>query len=178
MYIWLAIDVEEQLRTFREKVVALTAALGIENPSLTLPLHISLRISFQAPDSLSDEILEKVQTYFHSLKPFSVAVEGLETMRGILWLRVQKSAALDEIHRHLTDLTETEYGIASHLFDADFRYHISLVTGCSEAAAQKACAALQALPIPDFLHARTLVLGTSRTGRAGDYQVTQRISIE
>ena len=54
MYLWTAIDVDEPLEKLREKVAWAAQKAGIPNTALTLPLHISLKISFPsaAPEVL------------------------------------------------------------------------------------------------------------------------------
>ena len=42
MYIWLAIDVDDQLASLRAAAQRVTDELYAGNPALTLPLHISL----------------------------------------------------------------------------------------------------------------------------------------
>ena len=46
MYIWVAIDVNEQVGELREKAENYVSTHGLSSPTLTLPFHISLKISF------------------------------------------------------------------------------------------------------------------------------------
>ncbi len=177
MYLWFAIDVDQQLTQLRKKAEQITAAGRISNAALTLPAHISLRISFPVEEDIREELLAKVRHYFQSLAPFSVQIKGLEVVQGIVWLRIRENDRLQEIHTQLLDLTQREYAIAPHPFDGDFKYHVSLLTGNDPRLARDFFQALGQLPLPATLRVDTLILGASPTGRAGDYAVTETIFI-
>lgn len=177
MYLWTAIDVSPQLAALRGKVEAISAEQGISNAALTLPLHISLRISFPVEDALEREITGRLQSYLKSLRPFAVQVEGVERAGGIVWLRIRENDRLRAIHASLVGLLEREYGVQAQKFDLDFQYHVSLLTGETPAAARRFSEALGEPSVPQTLEVNRLVIGASKTGRAGDYRVTQTICI-
>ena len=60
MYIWVAIDVNEQVGELREKAENYVSTHGLSSPTLTLPFHISLKISFQIPDNRCQEEVQDI----------------------------------------------------------------------------------------------------------------------
>ena len=52
MYIWVGINVEDQLREVRRAVDSVFEKIEISNVTCQLPLHISLKISFEIENSL------------------------------------------------------------------------------------------------------------------------------
>ena len=44
--IWVGIGVDEQLQSVRERIAAVEERLALSNSNLTLPLHISMKMSF------------------------------------------------------------------------------------------------------------------------------------
>ena len=79
MYIWVAVDVDQQLKGLRDQVVRITEAIHSDNSALTLPFHISLRISFQTEDSLCEEVVNRISDYFLTLSAFQVDIEKTRT---------------------------------------------------------------------------------------------------
>ena len=51
MYIWVGINVEDQLREVRRAVDGVFEKIEISNVTCQLPLHISLKISFEIENS-------------------------------------------------------------------------------------------------------------------------------
>ena len=54
MYIWIGINVSDQLLTVGEKARQIENEIGFVNSNFTLPLHVSLKISFPVEDALFD----------------------------------------------------------------------------------------------------------------------------
>lgn len=177
MYIWTAIDVDSQLAALRRKAEAVTSSIGSDNSALTLPLHISLRISFPADDARFEEIIGYIARYLGSQSPFAVEVQGIENFKNIVWLKVKSNPRLQEIHTWLVDSLARKYGIGTHAFDSDFMYHISLFTDDDPAKAAAAYTALSSEPVPPSLAADRFVIGVSESGRAGEYRVAREIAL-
>ena len=170
MYIWCAVDLEDQLAEVRRTVEAVCADVGGENPALTLPLHISLKISCEVDDLRFEEAVRVISAHFSGIRPFEIATEGIERQGGILWIRHCESDELCDLHDWLVELFREEYGVMPHAFDLCFAYHSSLYVG-DENKAIAIQERLSGMEIPDRLIADRFVIGCSESGKAGEYRV-------
>ena len=170
MYIWTAIDVDRQLLELRECAKKASLELGVSNPALTLPLHISLKISTEINDDCFDEAVEAINEYFLSLLPFEIEVTGIERCDGVVWVRHRENEFLSKIHLWLVDFFYQRYGVMPHEFDLDFAYHSSLFVG-SEDEAKAAFELLKDRETPRKLIAEKFIIGCSESGKAGEYRV-------
>jgi 2'-5' RNA ligase len=134
-----------------------TNSLNSANSALTLPLHISLRMSFPADDLICEEIIEYIARYLGSLSPFTVEVQGIENFRNIVWLKIKTCPRLREIHSWLVDSLSQKYGTGAHIFDSDFMYHISLFLDDDPAKVNRAYSALSSEPVPVNMTANGLL---------------------
>lgn len=177
MYIWLAIDVDDQLASLRAAAQYVTDELSAWNPVLTLPLHISLRISFPVEDALSARVIDRIAGYFATLQPFSVTPDKIERHGLVVWLKMTPNDHLRRIHDDLVCMLQEEFGVRPHPFDNDFLYHASLFLSADEANVAVAFTALQAAEYPAELTAHRLVIGESETGSAGEYRIRQAYTL-
>lgn len=177
MHIWTAVSFEDQLSELRDQCTSISEELGLANPSLTLPIHTSLAISFAVEDCQSESVITELTDYFSSLTPFSVHTEQIEQNGSIIWLRIKESPALTGIHTHLIDLLQRRYGIQPHPFDLDFQFHATLFFGGEENALNTALSRIKFLPLPETLTAHHFVIGTSPSGQPGTYSVCREIDI-
>lgn len=176
MYLWTAIDLDDQLPALREAAQAVAEANASCNHALSLPLHVSLRISFFINDAQADVVIHRIIALLAAQKPFTLQPSAIEQSGDrLIWLRIAESEALSRLHRQLVEGLQEEYGIPPHEFDLSFRYHASLFIGDCAGSADAAWRALKDLPYPESLRADTFVIGCSATGQAGDYRVLRRI---
>ena len=175
MYVWLAIDVDEQLKALRSRTEQVTAQLACFNSALTLPLHISLRMSFPIEDAAFESAVNRIERWYRTLSPFQIAVQGMERNRNVVWLKIAGCPELERLHSEVVRLLQEEYGIGLHPFDQDFRFHASLFLNSDENKAAEAFSLLQNESLPFTLTASRFVIGCSETGRAGEYRVIRTI---
>lgn len=171
MYIWSAIDIEDQLSGLREKVNRITQELGMKTPVLSLPFHISLRISFPIPDELRDEVEDFMFAYLSSLPSFAIQVEGLEKSGNIIWIRMKESPDLRGLHEELCSLLQKRFDIRLQEFDRIFIFHSTLVFAEDELKTREAFSRLEKLEIPSTLFARKFAIGPAITGATGESAV-------
>ena len=176
MYIWTAICFEHQLAGLRQACIAISKELGLPNPSLTLPIHTSLAISFETEDAQAERIIDDLAEYFSTLTPFPVCTEDIEQNGPIIWLKMMENDMLAGIHSHLIHLLRHRYGIEPHPFDLEFKFHATLFFGGEDSALNAALARIKQVPLPKQLTAREFVIGTSPTGQPGTYTVCREIS--
>ena len=177
MYIWVAIDVNEQVGEIRQKAENYVSDHGISSPTLTLPFHISLKISFQIPDNRCQEAMQDIREFLKSLKPFSIAVRGIEQNGPIVWIAMEENSELTYIHKRLDEMLMKKYGVAQHTYDKSFRFHTSVLMIDHEEQLLRAFQAMKDTNIPKVLKAERLVIGSSEIGQAGTYRVNEEIDL-
>lgn len=176
MYVWTAIDVDEPLKKLKSKVAYVTEKAGVPNTALTLPLHISLRISFWLDDSLFWEAVNRISEYYQTLSAFHVRVQGIEQKGNIVWIKIEENKELDKIHKDLVGIFLKEYGVQPHAYDQAFLYHATLWMGEDAAKAEEAYSDLRQEELPDRLAAKKFVIGCSESGTAGEFRVIREFS--
>lgn len=175
MHIWIAADLDPQLGELKAQLCAIRSRMDLDDPSGTLPLHISLKISFEIGDDLVEDALRAVTQYCSAQSPFPVSPEGIEQNGSIVWIKARANGALRKIHSDLTGLMQERFGITPHEFDLDFKFHTTLFFGSCRAEADRAFAAMQNLPLPTEVNVNRFLIGTSPTGQPGTYRVIREI---
>lgn len=177
MYIWVAIDVNEQVRELRENAENYMKQQGLSSTTFTLPFHISLKISFQIPNDKFEEAVSDIRDFYKSLKSFQIIVKGIEQAGPIVWITMQDNVKLDDIHKKLDEMLFEKYGVIQHAFDKDFRFHTSVLMIHNEEQIIKAFDAIKDTNIPEILRADRFIIGSSVEGRAGTYSVIEEIEL-
>ena len=75
MFLWCAIDLDDQMTALKEEVRKVSEELDIENIALLLPFHVSLRISFEIPDQIEEEVKAAVGKELEAVKPNMIDYE-------------------------------------------------------------------------------------------------------
>lgn len=101
-----------------------------------LPPHISLKQPFDIPDL---HLLEKFMAEFAArIDPFDVLLTELQLVEGtiddldtgILWLNVQETERLRELHNRLNEELTSRFGNVSAAFDGpDYHFHMTVAIG-------------------------------------------------
>ena len=177
MYIWVAIDVNEQVREIREKAENYIKEQGLSSSTFTLPFHISLKISFQVSDDKFEEAVSDIRAFYKTRKPFQVTVAGIEQAGPIVWITMKESMELTDIHKRLDDMLFEKYGVIQHEFDKDFKFHMSVLMIYNEEQITKAFDMIKDTNIPDVLKAERFIIGSSVEGEAGTYSVIEEIEL-
>jgi 2'-5' RNA ligase len=101
-----------------------------------LPPHISLKQPFEISDvdALSEYMtelaqeLEPFQTLLTHLELIETTMDGLHT--GILWLNVQETEFLRQLHNRVNDELTERFGNTQAEFDgADYHFHMTVAIG-------------------------------------------------
>lgn len=177
MYIWLAIDVNEQLNSLRKNTTKVTEKLNSLNGALTLPFHISLRISFPVDGAISGAVIDRIHQYYLTLSPFVIAVQGIEKNGNVVWIKMAENDVLKKIHTDLVDILLKEYGVQPHAFDSSFIFHATLFMDKNVSKVDEAYSLLRQENLPAKLIADKLVIGCSETGRPGEYRVVKEFEL-
>lgn len=177
MYIWVGIDVDSQLCEMRERAAAVERKLGMEISCYTLPMHISLKMSFAADAADAKAIIGDLERYFASQKPFEIPVRGIEREGAIVWIRMCQAPELDRVHDELNAMLSERYGIGLHEYDMDYKFHTTLFMGGDEARLADAASRVADVYLPEKLVASRFVIGTSNTGALGTYSVYKTVCV-
>ena len=90
MQIWAAVDVDRPLRRLKETVTALEKELCFEQSNCSaLPLHISLKLPAEVPDSSMDALREDISALFQAADAFETETDGIELHDGLIWIRIR-----------------------------------------------------------------------------------------
>lgn len=177
MYIWVAIDVDEQVDELRKNTENYIKNQGLSSITFSLPFHISLKISFQIPNDRFKEVVSDIHKFYESLKPFKIMVKGIEQAGSIIWITMQDSTELTYIHEKLDEMLFEKYGVVQHDFDKDFRFHTSILMINNEEQISKAFDTIKGTNIPKILRAKKFIIGSSIEGQAGTYSVNEEIEL-
>lgn len=177
MYIWVAIDVNEQVIKLREVAENYMNEQGLSSTTFTLPFHISLKISFQIPDDKFEDAVSDIRDFYKSLKPFEIKTKVIERTGSIVWIAMQYSNELVDIHKKLDEMMFEKYGVVQHDFDKDFQFHTSVLALNNKVDTLKAYDAIKDNDIPKTLRAERFIIGSSVEGLAGTYSVIEEVEL-
>ncbi len=177
MFIWVGINVEEQLKEIRSAVDGVFEKTVISNVTCQLPLHISLKISFEINNELFDEVLNDIVSIYEEQKPFKIYVKGIEKHENIMWIRMYSNDEIEALATFLNMMLKEKYGVPLHEYDLDFIFHTTLFMDDDAEKINTAHTLLGNLVLPETLVANSFVIGTSDTGENGTYRVYKTVQV-
>lgn len=174
MYVWFAIGLERQLQELRRALVEIEKKAGREDPALTLPMHCSLKISFEIDGDERDKLYDMLTEYFEKQKAFFVKPCSFETLGKLCWLSIEPCAELVRIHAELDALLYERFGVLQHEFDLDFKYHATLFADSSDVL-DELLSLERRMALPKELLCESFIIGSSESGVPGTYKVDRII---
>ena len=177
MFVWVGINVEQQLKETRGAVDRVFEKIDISNVTCQLPLHISLKISFEIENALFDNILSDIISIYNAQKPFKIWIKGIEKYDNIMWIRMHSNEEIEALATALNTMLRDKYGIPLHEYDLDFIFHTTLFMDDDAKKINEAYDLLGNPELPEALVADTFVIGTSENGKHGTYRVYKTINI-
>lgn len=171
MYIWLGIDVDSQLEEIKRKSMVVEKQLRFSNSNFTLPLHISLKMSFSIDNSVLDEVVADMDDFFNQLKGFTIEIEQLQCLDNICWIKMKQNLLLNDIHDRLNALLKDKYGVPLHEYDCDYLFHTTLFMDSDVEKVTHAYNLVKDVDIPQSLVANRFVIGTSVSGKLGTFSI-------
>ena len=171
MYVWIGIDVDSQLENIREKARQIEQNIGFKNSNFTLPLHVSLKISFFIEDNIFESVKADIINIFNDFNAFDISVKGVELDEMICWIMMKENAKLNAIHDKLNSVMLEKYNVPLHEYDGDYKFHTTLFMDNDISKVKAAFESLGDIYIPDRLIADKFVVGTSDSGALGTYKV-------
>lgn len=175
MYIWVGIDVESQLGAVRKTLDATFESMEISNANCKLPLHISLKISFEIPNGMFDSVLSDIEKIYNRTEPFDIEISGIEKYENIVWIRMRENRALESLSYELNMMLNDRYGIGLHEYDLDYKFHTTLFMDGDSEKIDRAFSHVSNLTLPKSLRADKFIIGNSESGRDGTYFVYKEI---
>ena len=176
-YFWCAVDTGGGMDEIRESMQQICGSLGKENPTLTLPMHISLKISVPIRTKHLPKITQKVTKILSSVNPPQISTEATELHDGVVWIRHKDSEDLRDLHKRITDILIDECGVMPHALDGEFIFHTSLFVG-EAGDASEVYEAIREMPLPEQIKSDGYLIGISESGLAGEYRVIKTIKGE
>ena len=177
MYLWVACDVDNQLKDFRNQICEISNQFEIINPALTLPLHISLRISFYVNENIIENVIEYILNYYSTLKSFEVEIDKIEKHENIIWFKIKENSYLEKIHFELVNLLQEKFNIHYHEFDKDFLFHITLFNPEDNFIFDKVYEKIISKDFPKKLFINKFIIGSSNSGKSSEYKVIKEIFV-
>ena len=176
MHIWTGIDVDDQLRGLSLRRREIEREVGIISSVVTLPLHVSMKMSFPMADERAEAVIDSIDAFCRTLPPLEADVRDIENAGEIVWIRLIRNAALDDAHARLVDLLQTRFGVAPHPYDLDFLFHTTLFMDGDAEKISRAYEAVRGASLPPRLRLDSFVIGTSPEGVTGTYRIVRTLS--
>ena len=175
MYIWIGIDVDDQLASVKQRTLEIEQRIGFEHSNFTLPLHVSLKISFKVEDSVSGEVIDAILQYYKGIESFEIEVSGIEIENTIVWIRYHGNETLNRIHDDLNRILLEGYGVPLHVYDLDYKFHTTLFMDDDAEKIAAAHREIREMTLPKRVRVKALLLGTSKSGTLGSFRVAHRV---
>lgn len=177
MFIWTAIDIDDQMKDFRQQIKAVAEEYGLSLVSLKYPQHILLRIFFEVSEENFNQALEDIRRYLRTIKPFEVRTQEFERKRTFAFIHIEEIKELTEMHDYLCSFMHAKYGVKLHPFDEFFIYHTNVLIDEDYALLKKAFPKMETIPYPETLKVNKFVVGCSNTGEIDSFTIIDKIDI-
>ncbi len=171
MYVWIGIDVDDQYGKIKEIAKKIDDELCFKHSCFTLPMHISLKISFKIDESDYEKVSKTILDVFEKIKPFEIAVKGIQDEGNICWIRMQDNPCLNALSTEINHILGEKHGVPLHEYDLDFKFHTSLFLDDDHQKVHQAYMRVRDVALPEKLIAHRFVIGTSKDGQLGTYKV-------
>ena len=175
MYIWVGIDVDSQLKEIKECTQAVENELRFKYSNFTLPLHISLKISFEVTDDMFENVIEDILEVYSETEPFEIKTKALSYENNISWIRMEENPALMELSRKINNLMLEKYNIPLHEYDLDGKFHTTLFMDEDCQKVKQAYTKIQHIQVPAHLTAKRFLVGISDSGALGTYRIYKTV---
>ena len=175
MYIWAAIDIEQQLVKQKEIVKNIEKEIHFVQSNVSLlPLHVSLKISSKVQDSDEENLRKDIEVLYRNIRPFEIEVDKIEINETIVWIKMKENDNLRHLHDELCTIY-LKYGIELHEFDKCFAYHSTLFLDSDKEKISDAFEQIRDIKLPKILIANRFIIGSSPEGKIGTYSVDKTI---
>ena len=177
MYIWVGVEVESQIAEIKKSAFEIEKKIGFENSNFTLPMHISLKISFPVNDSVANDVIYDIERLYYAVTPFEIDVDRIECYENISWIRYKQNDKIDGIHDRLNAMLFEKYGVGLHEYDCDYKFHTTLFMENNEEKIRSAYEMIKNVYLPKKISVNKLLVGVSESGKLGSYRVFREVNI-
>ena len=177
MYIWIGINVDDQLADIKPLIKAVEDKIGFEHSIFTLPFHVSLKISFEVSENAAPNIISDIAKIYGDTSPFELRVRGIEYEGNISWIRMIENEEIMALATRLNLFLKEKYQIPLHEYDLDFKFHTTLFMSDDGERVNKAYLSVKDTPVPRSLKVNRFLIGTSQCGELGTYKVIREITV-
>ena len=176
MFVWLGISLKNELFDFSKDIIEFANENNINTPLNNLPIHVSLRISFEIDNTLFSKLEKELTEFANSLSPFNIEFEKIESVNHILWIKCKPSKELTNTHDNLCELLNEKYNIAWHELDRNFIFHSTLFMDEPQII-EKYYNKISKFKIADSVISNEILIGISENGEPNTYQIYKTIRI-
>ena len=177
MFVWIGIDVDSQYGEIKDLAKNIDREMNFKHSCFTLPMHISLKISFKIAENEYEDIKNTIFSVFEGQKPFEIPVKAIEDEGNICWIRMQENDCLNELSAQINQILKKKHNISLHEYDLDFKFHTSLFLDDDCDKVHMAFERIKTAQLPKTLIAKRFVIGTSESGKLGTYKVVETFEI-
>ena len=178
MWLWIGIDVDKEYLKTKDKIIEVMDKVGFDKTLLTLPFHVSLKMSFLIDDKDYNKVTKVIKDTLIKTKPFIVRVKGKEVMPNIIWARYFENIQLNKIHDELNKVLLNEFNIPLHEYDLDYKFHTTLFMDDDINKVSKASLLTNDLILPKRCKVNRFLIGASSNGELGTYKVLETLDIK
>lgn len=177
MYLWIGINVDNQLQDIKKEGIKIDKKLKFVEPNFTLPMHVSLKISFDIDEKMFKKITKDIINYYNTIEPFEIEVKGIEYNETIVWIRMVDNERIHKIHDEFNNLLLKKYNIPLHEYDMDYKFHATLFMSEDKDKIKKAYDLIKDKSdlIPKKILLNRFLIGYSDEGNPGTYYIYKEI---
>ena len=176
MFVWVGISLEDSMKNLTKDVINFSIKNNISTPLENLPIHVSLRISFEIEDNIFDSVEKEVINFLNKLKKFKISFIKIEKFHNIIWLRCKKTNELINAHNELCLILKDKFNIPLHEFDNDFIYHSTLFMD-DPCKIDSMFDEISQLKFPKNTISNKLLIGISESGNPNTFKIYKTIKI-
>ena len=178
MYIWIGIDVDSQIAKLKKRAMSAERELELTRSCYTLPMHISLKMSFEIDLKYFDVVVADLEQYCSCITPFAVGVRGIEDEGCIIWVRMDENNSLNRIHDGLNEMLSSRWNVGLHEYDTDYKFHTTLFMSGDRDKMRIAYERVADAPLPKEIRVNRFVIAYSETGALGTYTVYKTVTLD
>ena len=164
MFLWVALKINDAFAyNLRKKCVELNKSINLSMQALSLPAHISLKITFDIKENDKQTLIDTIKKVVKPYLPMSVKTSCIEKVNNIIWVKFKDNDQLTSLHNAL-DETLYKYGILQHEFDKNFIFHSTLFIDENINLIDTMYEIIKDEDVSDTLILDTLLIGESSDG--------------
>ena len=176
MFVWIGLSLENELFNLTQKIIKYSNDNNIITPLKDLPIHVSLRMSFEIEKKDFNNIEGELTQFSSSLSPFKINFKYIEANNNIIWIKCEETNELLKAHDTVCNILKDKFNVPLHAFDKEFVFHSTLFMD-DPCKIQSHIDNINKINLPDCVISNTVLIGTSESGEPGTYKIYKTIKI-